>query len=146
MQKITPFLWFDGRIEQAVTFYTSIFPNTEIKEVSAQSATLKLEGQILILFNGGTHFKLSPAVSLFVNCETQHEIDDLHAKLIADGGVPSRCGWLTDKFGLSWQLVPPILRPLLQDKDRVKAKRVMDAMLQMGKLEIAVLQAAYDQE
>ena len=146
MQKITPFLWFDGNIEETVAFYTSIFPHSEVKEVSKQSATLQLEGQTLILFNGGAHYKLSPAVSMFVNCETQQEIDDLWEKLTADGGEDSRCGWLKDKYGLSWQLVPPMLPRLLRDKDPVKAKRVMDAMLKMNKLEIAVLQAAYNKD
>ena len=146
MQKITPFLWFDGNIENAVAFYTTIFPNSEVKEVSKQSATIQLEGQALVLFNGGAHYKLSPAVSMFVNCETQQEIHDLREKLTADAGEDSQCGWLKDKYGLSWQLVPPILPKLLNDKDPVKAKRVMNAMMKMNKLEIAVLQAAHDQE
>ncbi len=146
MQKITPFLWFDGNVQEAVQFYTSIFPNSKVIGAPMQSATLQLEGQELILFNGGPHFKLSPAVSMFVNCETQAEIDDLWEKLLAGGGSPSQCGWLTDKYGLSWQLVPPILGKYLQDKDPAKSKRVMDAMLKMTKLEIAVLQQAYDQQ
>ena len=146
MQKITPFLWFDGNIENAVAFYTTIFPNSEVKEVSKQSATIQLEGQALVLFNGGAHFQLSPAFSMYINCESQQEIDDLWEKLLADGGEPSRCGWLKDKFGLSWQVVPPMLPRLLRDKNPIKAKQVMDAMLKMNKLEIAVLQAAYDQE
>ena len=146
MQKITPFLWFDGNIEEATAFYTSIFPHSEVTEVSAQSATLQLEGQTLIIFNGGSHYKFSPAVSMFVNCETQQEIDDLWEKLTANGGEDSRCGWLIDKYGLSWQLVPPILPKLLHDKDPLKAKRVMEAMIKMNKLEIAVLQAAYDRD
>ncbi len=146
MQKITPFLWFNGNIFDAVTFYTSVFPHSEITEVSAQSATLQLEGQPLIIFNGGPHYKLSPAISMFVNCETQQEIDNLWEKLTTNGGKDSRCGWLIDKYGLSWQLVPPILPKLLHDKDPLKAKRVMDAMLKMNKLEIAVLQDAYDED
>ena len=146
MQKITPFLWFDGNIFDAAAFYTSVFPHSEVTEISAQSATLQLGEQTLIIFNGGPHYKLSPAISMFVNCETQQEIDDLWGKLTADGGEDSRCGWLKDKYGLSWQLVPPILTKLLRDKDPVKAKRVMNAMMKMNKLDIATLRAAHDQE
>ena len=102
MQKITPFLWFNGNVEPAVRFYTGIFPNSKISNLSPQSATFQLEGQEIMILNGGPHYKLSPAVSLFVNCETQAEIDDLWEKLTADGGSPSKCGWLIDKFGLSW--------------------------------------------
>ncbi len=144
MQKITPFFWLESRAEEAAQFYASVFPHAEILSSSAQSATVRLEGQEIHLFNGGPHFKLSPAFSMFVNCETQTEIDDLWEKLTADGGSPSRCGWLTDKYGLSWQLVPPVLRAYLGDPDPVKAKRVMDAMLGMGKLDIAGLESAYN--
>ncbi len=144
MQKITPFLWFENEAEAAAQFYASVFPHAEILSSSAQSATVKLEGQEIHLFNGGPHFKLSPAFSLFVNCETQMEIDDLWAKLTADGGKDSQCGWLTDKYGVSWQLVPPMLRAYLNDPDREKVGRVMKAMLGMNKLNIAVLQRAYD--
>jgi predicted 3-demethylubiquinone-9 3-methyltransferase (glyoxalase superfamily) len=140
MNKITPFLWFDGNVQEMLIFYSSIFPNSQI---IGHPARLILEGQELILFNGGPHYQLSPAFSLFVNCETQTEIDALWEKLIAGGGQPSRCGWLKDKYGLSWQLVPPMLGKYLQDPDPAKAKRVMDAMLQMNKLEIAVLEKAY---
>ncbi len=140
MQKITPFLWFDGNIQEIMNFYTSIFPNSQ---VIGTPPRLILEGQKLMLFNGGPHFKPTPAFSLFVNCETQIEIDGLWTKLTANGGEDSRCGWVKDKYGLSWQLVPPQLGAWLQDKNPIVAKRVMDAMLQMNKLEIAVLQKAY---
>jgi predicted 3-demethylubiquinone-9 3-methyltransferase (glyoxalase superfamily) len=140
MNKITPFLWFDGNIQEIMDFYTSIFPNSQ---VIGKPPRLILEGQELILFNGGAHYKQTPAFSLFVNCETQAQIDDLWEKLIADGGEPSRCGWLKDKYGLSWQLVPPTLGAMLQDKDPDVAKRVLDAMLQMSKLEIDVLEKAF---
>jgi predicted 3-demethylubiquinone-9 3-methyltransferase (glyoxalase superfamily) len=142
MQKITPFLWFEGNAEQAAQFYVSIFKNSKIINASPISVTLELEGQRLMILNGGPHYKLSPAVSLFVNCETQLEIDDLWVKLTADGGADGRCGWLVDKYGLSWQLVPPILGQLLGDKDRMRAQRVMAAMMKMNKLEIAVLEQA----
>ena len=142
MQKITPFLWFEGNALEAAEFYVSIFKNSRIINASPMSVTLELEGQRLMILNGGPHHKLSPAVSLFVNCETQLEIDDFWAKLTADGGADGRCGWLTDKYGLSWQLVPPMLGELLGDKDRAKAQRVMAAMMKMNKLEIAVLQQA----
>jgi predicted 3-demethylubiquinone-9 3-methyltransferase (glyoxalase superfamily) len=142
MQKITPFLWFEGNAEQAAQFYISIFKNSKILSASPMSVTLELEGQRLMILNGGPHHKLSPAVSLFVHCETQLEIDDLWTKLTADGGADGRCGWLVDKYGLSWQLVPPILGQLLGDKDRMRAQRVMAAMMTMNKLEIAILEQA----
>jgi predicted 3-demethylubiquinone-9 3-methyltransferase (glyoxalase superfamily) len=142
MQKITPFLWFEGNAEQAAQFYISIFKNSKILSASPMTVTLELEGQRLMILNGGPHYRLSPAVSLFVTCETQLEIDDLWQKLTADGGADGRCGWLVDKYGLSWQLVPPILGQLLGDKDRAKAQRVMAAMMKMNKLEIAVLEQA----
>jgi predicted 3-demethylubiquinone-9 3-methyltransferase (glyoxalase superfamily) len=140
MQKITPFLWFDGNIQEIMAFYTSIFPNSQMVGTPPR---LILEGQELILFNGGPHYKPTPAFSLFVSCETQTEIDELWEKLLAGGGMPNRCGWLQDKYGLSWQLVPPQLGAWLQDKNPAVAKRVMDAMLQMNKLEIAVLEKAF---
>jgi predicted 3-demethylubiquinone-9 3-methyltransferase (glyoxalase superfamily) len=150
MQKITPFLWLDSQAEQAAEFYTSVFEDSEILGVmpgpggSAMSATVRIHGQELILFNGGPHFRLSEAVSLFVTCETQDEIDDLWEKL-TDGGEESRCGWLKDKFGLSWQIIPPVLGQMLQDEDPAKVNNVMQAMLKMSKLDIAVLQEAYNQ-
>ena len=145
MQKITPFLWFEGDALEAAEFYVSIFKNSRIISASPMMVTLELEGQRLMILNGGPHHRLSPAVSLFVSCETQLEIDDFWAKLTADGGADGRCGWLTDKYGLSWQLVPPVLGQLLGDKDRPKAQRVMDAMMTMNKLEIAVLEQAAEE-
>jgi predicted 3-demethylubiquinone-9 3-methyltransferase (glyoxalase superfamily) len=145
--KITPFLWYDGQAEEAADFYTSIFKNSKILSTmpgsggSKMGVTFELDGQQLIALNGGPMFKFTEAVSLFVDCETQEEIDEMWEKLSA-GGEKSRCGWLKDKFGLSWQVVPPILGELLSDKDREKAKRVMDAMLQMDKIDIAKLKQA----
>jgi predicted 3-demethylubiquinone-9 3-methyltransferase (glyoxalase superfamily) len=149
MQKITPFLWYDGKVEEAMNFYTGIFKNSKIISAmpgpggSVMSATLELNGQQLVLFNGGPMFKFTEAVSLFVSCDTQEEIDEFWDKL-SEGGQKSRCGWLKDKFGLSWQIVPPILGQLLGDKDAAKSQRVMSAMLQMNKLIIADLQKAYE--
>lgn len=149
-QGITPFLWFDGDVEEAAGFYVSVFEGGKVESVHrpapgkpAQSATVTLRGQRLHLFNGGPHFKFTPAVSLFVDCETQEEVDALWAKLTA-GGAESRCGWLTDKYGLSWQIIPTILPKLLRDKNPAKANAAMQAMLQMGKLDIARLQRASD--
>jgi predicted 3-demethylubiquinone-9 3-methyltransferase (glyoxalase superfamily) len=141
MQKITPFLWFEGNALEAAEFYVSIFKSSKIINASPMTVTLELEGQELMILNGGLHHKLTPAVSLFVHCETQLEIDDLWQKL-TDGGTDGRCGWLVDKYGLSWQLVPSTLGKLLADKDRTKSQRVMAAMMTMNKLEIAVLEQA----
>jgi predicted 3-demethylubiquinone-9 3-methyltransferase (glyoxalase superfamily) len=142
MQKITPFLWFEGNALEAAQFYVAIFKNSKVISASPMMVTLELEGQRLMILNGGPHFKLTPAVSLFVNCETQFEIDDLWQKLTADGGADSKCGWVTDKYGLSWQLVPTVLGELLSHPDKAKAQRVREAMLKMNKLEIAVLEQA----
>ena len=142
MQKITPFLWFDGRAEEAATFYTSIFKNSKIVSVSPMSATFVLDGQQFYALNGGPQFKFTEAISLFVSCETQEEIDYFWEKLSV-GGEKSRCGWLKDKFGLSWQIVPPILGEYLNDDDDAKSSRVMQAMLQMDKLDIKRLKQAY---
>jgi predicted 3-demethylubiquinone-9 3-methyltransferase (glyoxalase superfamily) len=141
MQKITPFLWYNGQVEDAVALYTSVFPTSKVLSSSPMSATVEIEGQQLIIFNGGPHYALSPAASLYVNCETQAEVDRLWAEL-SEGGAESRCGWLVDRFGLSWQIIPSILPKLLQDPDRAKAKRAMDAMLTMGKIDIATLERA----
>ena len=153
MQKITPFLWFDTQAEDAMKFYTSIFKNSKIGRVTrygdagpgpkgtAMSATFELEGQEFMALNGGPQFKFSPAISFFVNCKTQEEVDELWEKLSA-GGKTERCGWLTDKFGLSWQVIPTILGELLRDKDPAKSQRVMKAMLQMDKIDIAALKRA----
>lgn len=147
MNKVTPFFWFDGQVEEAVKHYTSVFPNTKVLSTmpgpgGLMSATLEIEGQQLIIFNGGPMYKLSPAVSLYVNCETQEEVDGLWAKL-TEGGKTTRCGWLEDRFGLSWQIIPSILPKLLQDPDREKAGRAMQAMLGMVKIDIAELQQAF---
>ena len=139
--QITPFLWYNGHVEDAVALYTSVFPNSRVLSASPMSATVEIEGQPLMIFNGGQHYALSPAISLYVNCESQAEVDRIWAQLV-DGGEESRCGWLVDRFGLSWQIIPSLLPKLLQDPDRAKAKRVMDAMLTMQKIDIAALERA----
>jgi len=153
MQKITPFLWYDGNAEEAVNFYISIFKNSKIGKISrygdagpgpkgsVMSMTFQIEGQEFFALNGGPQFKFTPAISFFVNCETQQEVDDLWEKLSA-GGRTDRCGWLQDKFGLSWQIIPSVLGQLLGDKDPQRAKRAMQAMLQMTKIDIEKLQQA----
>jgi predicted 3-demethylubiquinone-9 3-methyltransferase (glyoxalase superfamily) len=141
MQKITPFLWFDGRAGEAAKFYTSIFKNSKIESISPMSATFRLDGMKFIALNGGPQFKFTEAISFFVSCPTQKEIDYFWEKLSA-GGEKSRCGWLKDKFGVSWQIVPPILGELLNDADDVKSQRVMQAMLKMAKLDIRKLKEA----
>jgi len=157
MQKITPFLWFDNNAEEAMNFYVSIFKNSKVISVarygdagpgpkgSVMTANFQLDGQEFVALNGGPHFKFTEAISFVVNCETQQEVDEFWEKLSA-GGEESRCGWLKDKYGLSWQIVPTILPRLLQDKDPVKAKRVMEAMLQMNKIDIKKLKQAYEQK
>jgi predicted 3-demethylubiquinone-9 3-methyltransferase (glyoxalase superfamily) len=154
MQKITPFLWFDGNAEEAVNFYVSVFKNSKVGSISrygeagpgpkgtVMSATFQIEGQEFFALNGGPQYKFTPAISFFVNCETQREVDELWEKLSA-GGRKDRCGWLQDKYGLSWQIIPSVLRALLQDKDPTKSQRVMKAMLQMGKIDIEGLKRAY---
>jgi predicted 3-demethylubiquinone-9 3-methyltransferase (glyoxalase superfamily) len=153
MQKITPFLWFDGNAEEAANFYISIFKNSKMGKISrygdagpglkgsVMSVTFQIEGQEFFALNGGPQFKFTPAISFFVNCETQQEVDDLWEKLSA-GGRTDRCGWLQDKFGLSWQIIPTVLGQLLGDKDPQRAKRAMQAMLQMTKIDIEKLQQA----
>ncbi len=143
MQKIIPFLWFEGKAEEAAKFYTSIFENSKIVSITEMSATFQLDGLEFIAFNGGPTFTFSPAVSFFVRCETQQEIDYLWEKLSA-GGETQRCGWLKDKFGVSWQIVPPILGELLSDEDDEKSNRVMQAMMKMSKLDIKELEEAYE--
>lgn len=156
MQKITPCLWFDGKAEEAMNFYASIFKNSKISRImhygeagpgakgSVLSVTAELDGEEFIALNGGPHFTFSPAISLFVTCATQAEVDEFWEKLSA-GGERQRCGWLKDKYGVSWQIVPSILGDMLQDKDAAKSKRVMEAMLKMDKLDIAGLKQAYEQ-
>ena len=155
MQKITPFLWFDDKAEEAMNFYVSIFKNSKVGKITrfgeagpgqkgtVMSVTFQLDGQDFLALNGGPIFKFTEAVSFFVNCETQQEVDELWEKLSA-GGEESRCGWLKDKYGLSWQIIPSTLIKMLGDTDGEKAKRVMQAMLQMGKIDISRLQRAYD--
>ena len=152
MQKITPFLWYDNNAEEAANFYTSIFKNSKIvskmpgPDGKLLGATFILDGQEFQALNGGPMFKFTEAISLFVKCETQKEIDYFWEKFTADGGQESMCGWLKDKFGLSWQIIPPILGELLGDKDRAKAGRVMQAMMKMKKIIIADLQKAADEK
>jgi predicted 3-demethylubiquinone-9 3-methyltransferase (glyoxalase superfamily) len=157
MQKITPFLWFDHQAEEAVNLYTSIFKNSKIGEISRYGEGLplpagtvltvnfQLEGQDFIALNGGPEFKFTEAISFYVDCETQAEVDELWESLTADGGEESMCGWLKDKYGVSWQIVPRILIELMNDKDAEKSNRVTQAMLQMKKIDIAKLKQAYDQ-
>ena len=153
MEKITPFLWFDGKAEKAARFYVSIFGNSKLGEIrrwgeggpapkgSAMSATFVIEGRGFVAFNGGPHFQFTPAISLFVNCETQAEVDGLSEKL-CEGGEQQPCGWLKDRFGLSWQIIPTALGDALQHKDPEKAKKAMQAMMKMKKIDIAALQKA----
>ena len=154
MQKITPFLWFDKEAGQAAKFYTSIFKGSKIKGTDTFSDTpsgavdvvaIELMGQEFVLMSAGPQFKFTEAISFVVNCKTQDEVDYYWEKLTSDGGQESMCGWLKDKFGLSWQVVPTILGKLLQDKDAAKAKRVMEAMLKMHKIDIESLKQAYEQ-
>lgn len=140
--KITPFLWYNDKAVEAAKFYASIFKGSKIRSQSPMSATLRLLGQDYILFNGGPHYKLNPSASLFVTVKTQKEVDHYWSKLLQGGGKPSRCGWLTDKYGLSWQVIPSILGELLSHKDRVKADRAMQAMLKMRKIDIKKLKQA----
>ena len=157
MPKITPFLWFNDQAEEAMNFYTSIFKKSKIGSVSrygeggpgqpgsVMTATFELNGQEFMALNGGPLFTFTEAISFFVNCETQAEVDELWEKL-TEGGEESQCGWLKDKYGLSWQIVPTALGELLNDPDAEKAGRVMNAMLQMKKIDVAGLRAAYEQE
>jgi predicted 3-demethylubiquinone-9 3-methyltransferase (glyoxalase superfamily) len=150
MQKITTFLWFDGQAEEAMKFYVSLFKNSRIISTTpgpdgkVLTGTFELDGQRFMALNGGPQYRFTEAISLFVNCETQAEVDELWSKLTANGGAESMCGWLKDKYGLSWQIIPSVLGTLFGDKDRAKAGRAMQAMLQMKKLDIARLQLAFD--
>lgn len=155
MRKITPFLWFDSQAEEAARFYVSIFQNAKIVDVSryggagpgnpgsVMTVSFVLDGQDFIALNGGPHFRFNEAISLFVRCEGQREVDELWDRLCA-GGEPGRCGWLKDRYGISWQIIPTVLQALLQDPDPQKSSRVMQAMLTMQKLDIAALKQAYD--
>jgi predicted 3-demethylubiquinone-9 3-methyltransferase (glyoxalase superfamily) len=155
VQKISPFLWFDGKAEEAAQFYISVFPNSKIGDIlptgpdgpgpqgSVLTVAFELDGQKFTALNGGPHYKFSPATSFVVNCETQDEVDYYWEKLSASGKT-MQCGWLDDKYGVTWQIVPAILVKMLQDKDAEKARRVMQTMMQMVKLDIKPLQQAYD--
>jgi predicted 3-demethylubiquinone-9 3-methyltransferase (glyoxalase superfamily) len=154
-QKIAPFLWFNDNAEEAVNFYVSVFKNSRITTVmrygpegpgpqgAVMSMAFELEGQEFMALNGGPQFSFTPAISFFVHCSTQQEVDELWEKL-SEGGSKEQCGWLRDKYGLSWQIIPDILGELLQDKDRVKAGRVMQAMMLMKKIDIQKLKEAYE--
>ena len=150
MQKISTFLWFDSQAEEAAKFYVSIFKNSKVLGImpgpngTVMCVTFELEGQVFQALNGGPHYKLTPAISLFVNCESQAEVDKLWETLTADGGKPSRCGWLIDKYGLSWQIIPTALGELLGSKDRERAGKAMNAMMQMDKIDIEQLKRAYN--
>lgn len=156
MPKISPFLWFDTQAEEAANFYTSIFKNSKIVKISrygegaprpkgsVMTVAFTLDGQEFTALNGGPLFKFTEAISFIVNCKTQEEVDHYWAKLLA-GGEESRCGWLKDKYGLSWQIIPTVLGEMLSDPNPQKAKRVMEAMLAMKKIDIAGLKKAYDQ-
>jgi predicted 3-demethylubiquinone-9 3-methyltransferase (glyoxalase superfamily) len=156
MQRIVPFLWFNDRAEEAVNFYVSLFKDSRVMSVtrhgeagpgpkgSVMMVVFRLEGQDFYALNGGPQFTFSPAISLLVNCETQEEVDELWEKL-SEGGEKNQCGWLKDRYGLSWQIVPTILGQLMQGQDPAKSQRVMKALLQMDKLDIARLKQAYEQ-
>jgi len=156
VQKITPFLWFDNKAEEAMNFYVSIFKNSKKGHVTrsgeggpgpkgtVMSVTFQLDGQEFMALNGGPHFTFSPAISLFVNCKTQEEVDEMWEKL-SEGGEKSQCGWLKDKYGLSWQIIPSALGEMLGDADPERSRRVMQAMLQMKKIDIDGLKQAYEQ-
>ncbi|MCC6300817.1 MAG: VOC family protein [Anaerolineales bacterium] len=144
MNKITPFLWFESQAEEAMNYYVSIFKNSKVLNSSPQMVNFILDGQEFFGLNAGPQFKFNEAVSFFVNCEDQKEVDYYWNKLIADGGEESMCGWCKDKFGLWWQIVPKQLGELMGDPDPVKSKRVVDAMLKMNKIIVADLQKAYD--
>lgn len=157
-QKITPFLWFNVRAEEAANFYTSIFKNSKIVHVSrygeagpgekgsVMTVSFELEGQKFVALNGGADFQFTPAISFYISCEIQEEVDYFWNRLLEGGGKPNQCGWLADKFGISWQVVPDILIELLGDQDREKVNRVMQAMLQMDKIVIQKLKDAYDKK
>jgi len=151
MQKITPFLWFDGKAEDAANFYVGIFRNSRVLTVNRQgkdgpafSVTFNLDGQDFFALNGGPMFQFTPAISFFITCETQAEVDEFWGKL-SENGVQDRCGWLRDKYGISWQVVPSLLPRLVGDKDPKKAQAAMNAMLTMSRIDMAALQKAYDE-
>lgn len=154
MQKITPFLWFDGNAEEAMHFYISVFKNAKIisngrdgeeagEKEPVMSVSFEIEGQEFIALNGGPHFTFSPAISFFVRCKTQQEVDELWEKL-SEGGEKQRCGWLKDKYGISWQIIPTAFSEMMEDPDPARSERVFQAMLKMDKIDIEKLQHAYE--
>lgn len=157
MQTITPFLWFDGKAEEAIRLYISVFKNSRIISISywgegtpfpkdqVKTGVFELDGQQFYAFDAGPQFKFTEAISLYVNCETQEEVDFYWNKLTSDGGQESMCGWLKDKFGVSWQIIPSILPKMINDNDKKKAGQAMQAIMQMKKIDIAALKKAYDQ-
>jgi predicted 3-demethylubiquinone-9 3-methyltransferase (glyoxalase superfamily) len=149
MLTVTPFLWFDTQAEEAMQLYTSVFKNSKVLAVHraqgrVMSVEFEIEGQRVMGLNAGPQYKFTEAFSFYVGCDTQAEIDDLWAKLTADGGEPGRCGWLKDKFGLSWQIIPRQLGRMIGGSDPAKSGRAVQAMLQMNKLDVAKLQQAYE--
>jgi predicted 3-demethylubiquinone-9 3-methyltransferase (glyoxalase superfamily) len=145
IRRITPFLWFDGEAQQAARFYCKVFKNSKIRSSSPFSVEFSLDGQDFYALNGGPHFKFTPAVSFFITCKDQKEVDYYWGKLLK-GGKASRCGWLEDKYGLSWQVIPQALNECIYGPDKKGAKRAMDAMMQMVKLDVKTLKAAYKGE
>lgn len=144
VKTIKPMLWFDNQAEEAARFYVSVFEHSRIDSVSDLTVTFTLRGEEFVALNGGPMFKFNEAVSFVVDCQTQEEVDRFWNLLIAEGGSPSRCGWLQDKYGLSWQIVPDALMELMGDDDEEKSKRVFDAMMKMSKIDISELQRAYE--
>jgi predicted 3-demethylubiquinone-9 3-methyltransferase (glyoxalase superfamily) len=154
-QKITTYLWFDDNAEEAMSFYVSLFPDSRITSLTrygdagpgpkgtVMAGTFQLAGQEFMALNGGPHFTFTEAISLFVDCGSQEEVDRLWERLTADGGEPSQCGWLKDRFGLSWQIIPTVLLRMLSDEDPERSKRVTEAMLQMSRIDIDGLERAY---
>ena len=143
MPSITPFLWFDTQAQEAMTFYTSIFMDSKVIASNPMTVQFELQGQRFMGLNAGPHYKFNEAVSFFVEVETQQEIDYYWERLTSGGGEPGRCGWLKDKFGLSWQVIPKTLPQMLGDKEPARAKRAMEAMLQMSKIDLAGLERAH---
>lgn len=141
---VSTFLWFESNANDAAELYCSIFPGAKITQASKMSTSFLIDDQRFIAFNGGPHYKLTPAVSVFISCNTQDEVDTLWDRFLSTGGEESRCGWLTDKFGLSWQIIPRQLFELMNDPDPAKSGRVVQAMMKMRKIDIAGLQRAYD--
>ncbi|HEY3430119.1 MAG TPA: VOC family protein [Cyclobacteriaceae bacterium] len=145
-QKISPFLWFDGQASEAAKFYCSLFKNSKVIQDTPMIVTFELEGQKFMALNGGPQFKFTEAISLYVDCEDQAEVDFFWNNLTADGGAESQCGWLKDKYGLSWQIIPRTLIELMSDKDQVKSQRVMQAIMGMRKIDVQKLKDAYNQK